>query len=81
MEKFGKMWKCLEKLPFFRADMAGLGKYCTGGFDRIGVYKFKGSRYGSRWVCNVFRYHHVGIGNAKLSSWGSQPMQGTNANV
>ena len=22
---FGKMWKILEKRPFFRADMAGLG--------------------------------------------------------
>ena len=37
----GKMWKFLEKLPFFRADMAGLGKYCTGGYGRIGVYRVK----------------------------------------
>ena len=28
---FGKMWKIVEKRPFFRADMAGLGKYHTGG--------------------------------------------------
>ena len=28
-----------EKRPFFRADMAGLGKYHTGGYGRIGVYK------------------------------------------
>ena len=34
---FGKMWKFSEKRPFFRADMAGLGKYCTGGYGRIGV--------------------------------------------
>ena len=34
---FGKMWNFLEKLPFFRADMAGLGKYHTGGHGRIGV--------------------------------------------
>ena len=31
---FGKMWKILEKRPFFRADMAGLGsigiKYNVG---------------------------------------------------
>ena len=26
---------------FFRADMAGLGKYCTGGYGRIGVYRVK----------------------------------------
>ena len=29
----------MEKRPFFRADMAGLGKYHTGGFGRIGVYR------------------------------------------
>ena len=33
------MWKLLEKRPFFRADMAGLGKYCMGGYGRIGVYR------------------------------------------
>ena len=37
----GKMWKFLGKRLFFRADMAGLGKYCTGGFGRIGVYRVK----------------------------------------
>ena len=36
---FGKMWKFLEKWPFFRADMAGLGKYCMGGYSWIGVYR------------------------------------------
>ena len=34
-----KMWIFFEKLPFFRADMAGLGKYCMGGYGRIGVYR------------------------------------------
>ena len=34
MEIFGK-W------PFFRADMAGLGKYHMGRFGRIGVYRVK----------------------------------------
>ena len=29
---FGKIWKCLEKQPFFRAQMAGLGKYNMGGY-------------------------------------------------
>ena len=38
---FGKTWKILEKRPFFRADMAGLGKYHTGGYGRIGVYRVK----------------------------------------
>ena len=36
-----KIWKILEKRLFFRADMAGLGKYCTGGYGRIGVYRVK----------------------------------------
>ena len=31
----------MEKLPFFRADMAGLGKYHMGGYGRIGVYRVK----------------------------------------
>ena len=35
---FGKMWKNVEKRPFFRAAMAGLGKYHMGGYGRIGVY-------------------------------------------
>ena len=38
---FGKMLKILEKLPFFRADMAGLGIYHTVGYGRIGVYRVK----------------------------------------
>ena len=38
---FGKMWKFLEKRPFFRADMARLGKYHMGGYGRIGVYRVK----------------------------------------
>ena len=29
--------KILEKRPFFRSDMAGLGKYRMGGYGRIGV--------------------------------------------
>ena len=33
LEKCGIIWK---NLPFFRADMAGLGKYCMGGYGRIG---------------------------------------------
>ena len=37
----GKMWKNMEKQPFFWAAMAGLGKYCTGGYGRIGVYRDK----------------------------------------
>ena len=30
-----------EKRLFFRADMAGLGKYHTGGYGRIWVYRVK----------------------------------------
>ena len=33
---FGKI---MEKRLFFRAAMAGLGKYHTGGYGRIGVYR------------------------------------------
>ena len=29
----------MEKQPFFRAAMAGLGKCCTGGYGHIGVYR------------------------------------------
>ena len=36
---FGKMWKNMEKRPFFRAAMAGLGKYRMGGHGQIGVYR------------------------------------------
>ena len=45
LEKCGKLWK---KRPFFRADMAGLGKYHTGGYGRIGVYRVNSE---------VFRVH------------------------
>ena len=31
LEKCGKFW--------YQADMAGLGKYCMGGYGRIGVYR------------------------------------------
>ena len=31
----------MEKRSFFQAAMAGLGKYCTGGYGRIGVYRVK----------------------------------------
>ena len=41
MFSFGKMWTFLEKWPFFWADKAGLGKYHTGGYGRIGVYRVK----------------------------------------
>ena len=37
LEKYGKIWKNIEKRPFFRAATAGLGKYRTGGYGRIGV--------------------------------------------
>ena len=38
---FGKMWKIWEKRLFFRVDIAGLGKYHTGGYGRIGVYRVR----------------------------------------
>ena len=37
------IWKNVENLeekwPFFLVDTAGLGKCCTGGYGRIGVYR------------------------------------------
>ena len=30
------MWKFLEKRPFFRADMAGLGKYARADMAGLG---------------------------------------------
>ena len=47
---FGKMWNFFEKQPFFRADMAGLGKYGTGGYGRIRVYRVKME------FCSYFKY-------------------------
>ena len=35
---FGKMWKNMEKRPFFRVARAGLRKYGTDGYGQIGVY-------------------------------------------
>ena len=37
-------------------------------------------RVGGNGNFSVFRYQHVGIGNAKLWHWGSKPMPGPNAN-
>ena len=31
----------MEKQLFFQAATAGLGKYCIGGYGRIGVYRVK----------------------------------------
>ena len=36
-EKCGKMWKNGR----FPAATAGLGKYCTSGYGRIGIYRVK----------------------------------------
>ena len=46
-----------EKRPFFRAGMAGLGKYNTGGYGRIGVDNMMGrgtgvTKKGNSWVRN-----------------------------
>ena len=51
------MWKILEKRPFFRADLAGLGKYHTGGYGRIGVYRVKqpGTIISSQTSCHIKR--------------------------
>ena len=38
----------MEKLAFFWADMAGLGKYSTDRYGRIGVYRYAISRQCTR---------------------------------
>ena len=48
MFSFGKMWIFVEKRPYFRADMAGLGKYHMGGYGRIGVYRVNNKQGGFR---------------------------------
>ena len=35
----------MEKRQFFRAATTGLGKYRTGGYGRIGVYRVKPASY------------------------------------
>ena len=41
----------MEKRPFFRAAMAGLGKYHMGGYGRIGVYRVKLDK---TWLLSVY---------------------------
>ena len=38
LDKCENIWK---NRPFFRANMAGLEKYCTGGYGQIGVFRVK----------------------------------------
>ena len=52
----------MEKRPFYRAATAGLGKYGTGGYGRIGVYRDNYSiNWSARWYMSF----------VKLSVWGS----------
>ena len=75
---FGKMWKFLEKRPFFRADMARLGKYSMGGYGRIGVYRVKahiplrtafalGTQRDKKWD----KQHEIYMVNVTTLRWGS----------
>ena len=48
----GRMWNFFEKQPFFRADMAGLGKYHMGGYGRIGVYRVKQNSMVHIYICD-----------------------------
>ena len=41
----------MKKRPFFQAATAGLGKYGTGSYGRIGVYR--------KW--NLIQCHDVGL--------------------
>ena len=53
MEKCGIFF---EKQPFFRADMAGLGRYHTGGYGRIGVYRINDDFPTFDVLCKSFLY-------------------------
>ena len=43
----------MEKRPFFRANMAGLGKYHMGGYGRIGVYRVRTDTGGLASICEI----------------------------
>ena len=45
----------MEKWPFFRAATAGLGKYHTGGYGRIGVYRVQ-----NRWQWHTRGKNNIG---------------------
>ena len=62
---FGKMWKFLEKRPFFQADMAELGKYNMGGYGRFGVYRVK-------WINKIMQCDlecYVLVGCCRKGAW------------
>ena len=48
----------MEKRPFFRAATAGLGKYHTGGYGRIGVYRVK-VHICQKWVISNNSHYKV----------------------
>ena len=56
----GKMWKNMEKRPFFRAAMARLGKYRMGGYGRIGVYRVKLVGFGKIHGPDEIQRHQIG---------------------
>ena len=51
----------MEKRPFFRADMAGLGKYHMGGYGRIGVYRVNKISMYNKEISNVSHYKYLGM--------------------
>ena len=61
------MWKISEKRPFFRADMAGLGKYHTGGYGRIGVYRVILLLISEKWgyIAHGVCITHIALGAKK----------------
>ena len=53
---FGKCGKFGKNSRFFRAEMAGLGKYHTGGYGWIGVYRVKKIGIICDQLCNIGPY-------------------------
>ena len=43
----------MEKRPFFRVAMAGLGKHHMGGYGQIGVYRVNDRRRESLYLKNI----------------------------
>ena len=54
----------MKKRPFFRAATAGLGKYHTGGYGRIGVYRVNLVDLKSRIKETCQRRYNSAAGNA-----------------
>ena len=49
----------MEKRPFFRAAIAGLGKHRMGGYGQIGVYRVKYMYVYIYMYINIYIYIYI----------------------